>query len=332
MYNIHTHTFTLDAVPDRFLPFGLVRLLAKPRLSRRMVRWLRCLIPWSDMDVFDRYAAFLSTGSATRQSDIFLKLREQYPPDTKFVVLPMDMEYMGAGKVRQPYWNQVAELEQLHGNFPNQVIPFVAADPRRPDIVQHVKRCIEAHGFRGVKIYPPLGYAPYCRVLLQVFDFCQAAGVPVIAHCSRGGVYSRTMSRDECLQRTMPTNWAGVLRSFPQLKLCLAHFGGDAEFRKYTEARDSWTLDILELMQQYENVYADVSYVAANEWSHDTIKDLCSDPVTRDRVLFGTDYYMVQAAQKSEADYRFRLLQVLGPEAFARIADINPKRYLGEPD
>ena len=45
-----------------------------------------------------RMLAMAKYANYQSQSTTFEKLKNQYPPNTKFVVLPMDMEYMKAGK------------------------------------------------------------------------------------------------------------------------------------------------------------------------------------------------------------------------------------------
>ncbi|MGK7896407.1 MAG: hypothetical protein AB4372_23020 [Xenococcus sp. (in: cyanobacteria)] len=109
IHNCHTHIFTFQAVPERFLPFGLVRLLAKRKISRPIARWLNHLNPFSSDDLFDRYAAFLDIGTSSTQEDIFNGLQKFYPPDTRFVVLSMDLEHIDVGKSLQSFTGQLKE-------------------------------------------------------------------------------------------------------------------------------------------------------------------------------------------------------------------------------
>jgi hypothetical protein len=68
-----------------------------------------------------------------RQDNIFRRIKNQYPEGTGFVVLPMDMEFMGAGKVRKPYRKQMEELATIKASkpFSEIIYPFVFVDPRR---------------------------------------------------------------------------------------------------------------------------------------------------------------------------------------------------------
>jgi poly(A) polymerase Pap1 len=75
VHNCHTHIFTNRIVPAEFLPLGLVRVLSRRRVSRQVAKLLNWLNPFSDSDLFDRYAAFVEIGASKSQPDIFELLR-----------------------------------------------------------------------------------------------------------------------------------------------------------------------------------------------------------------------------------------------------------------
>ncbi|MGM0613064.1 MAG: hypothetical protein ACQESM_06120, partial [Bacteroidota bacterium] len=60
-YNVHIHTFKDEDVPRRFLPLGLVRILATKPGFRIVSKILNNLNPFSDKDTFDRYVKFVKT-------------------------------------------------------------------------------------------------------------------------------------------------------------------------------------------------------------------------------------------------------------------------------
>jgi len=75
-----------------------------------------------------------------KQYDIFRKLKNQYLNETGFVVLPMDMEFMGAGKLKSKgvYEQQMLELATIKGSpqYNDIFYPFVFVDPRRDKVGQ----------------------------------------------------------------------------------------------------------------------------------------------------------------------------------------------------
>ena len=63
------------------------------------------------------------------QGSIFSKLKDQYPPNTRFIVLPMDMGYMKAGKPNLKYPEQMEKLAELKEKYKNTFYPFVFIEP-----------------------------------------------------------------------------------------------------------------------------------------------------------------------------------------------------------
>lgn len=164
------------------------------------------------------------------QARIFGQLRDQYPNGTAFVVLPMDMEYMGAGKVRSrkqwgkingkkvdAYGYQMNELARMktYSRYKDLLYPFVFVDPRREKVDERtffsyhlesekvvlddcfIKDYIEDKGFSGFKIYPPLGYYPFDEVLLPLWKYAADNGIPIMTHACRGVIYYRGKKKKE---------------------------------------------------------------------------------------------------------------------------------------
>lgn len=147
------------------------------------------------------------------QARIYTKLKDQYPIGSGFIVLPMDMEYMEAGKLKPgySYHHQMRELLELKKKKQNQdtLFPFVFVDPRRlkaegPDHFDFkimsgqvilkdcfIKTFIEQHRFKGFKIYPALGYYPFDETLLPLWKYAADQGIPILTHCIRGTIFYR---------------------------------------------------------------------------------------------------------------------------------------------
>ena len=352
--NSHTHIFTFDHVPKNFLPFGLVRFFAKKNRSENFARFLSRLLPFSDQDVLDRFATFLEQGYEKQQSDILDSLMRFYPDGTRFVVLPMDMHYMGAGEPKEPYPEQMNTLLKMKSEpkYKDILLPFVFADPRRPGVTEHVKEYINQHGFSGIKLYPPLGYYPFDPRLDDIYAFAQEKQVPIITHCSHPVVFYKGKISKEMLKHpltgeilkkeknrkfadhwTHPSNYRHVLKKFPELKICFGHFGGSAEWINYynhtseEEYMSSWFYEIKCLMKEFKNVYADISYTASEEDLYPMFKLLFLDPLLRSKTLFGSDFYMARIEGK-EFKFSIALRTAIGEENFRQIAIENPQVFL----
>lgn len=340
--NCHIHTFTLAHVPARFLPAPLDLLLRTPYLWRPL-RWvLTYLNPFDDRDKYQRYTNFVRVASRRSQREIYEGILPRYPKGTRFVVLPMDMEYMGAGAAGSGLDAQHDELARLRDAFPDVLIPFAAVDPRRPDVLGMLRTLVEERSFRGIKVYPSLGYAPDHPVLMDVWRYAAARGLPVMAHCSRGGVRQRGLRVDALDQFTAPHRWQPVLTAFPTLRVCLAHMGGGHEWERYfADGRDetrplerqSWLGQILAMLRdgRYPGLYTDISYTlfAFARYAAPLAVFLTDERVAA-RVLFGSDYYMAEREREDERLLSMRLRSALGEASWWRLAEENPARYLGE--
>jgi hypothetical protein len=148
--------------------------------------------------------------------DIYYKLRSQYAPSTGFVILPMDMEFMDAGKLK-PEGDLAAQMSNLYDiktKHP-EAFPFIAVDPRRESaggkpflhwksegnkvILEDcfIREYLEEKEFSGIKIYPALGYYPFDEKLLPLWKYAADNGIPIMTHCIAGTIYYRGKKEKE---------------------------------------------------------------------------------------------------------------------------------------
>jgi predicted TIM-barrel fold metal-dependent hydrolase len=324
--------------------------------SRKRViqsNWLYDVLVWINPfpnDIFERLARFLKIAEQPTQLAVFREVELQYPEDrTMFVVLPMDMGFMDMGELAIPIEKQHEELLEMAQGSGGKIIPFYAADPRHPDIVERVKRSLGPNKFRGIKIYPNLGYKPNDPKLMQIYKHCIEEGFPVLTHCSPGGIWRYGVSRKERRANSEPGNYRDILETpgYRELKLCLAHFGGAEEWAKHLKGRvqqpeeEPWVRTIYDMLTsgRYPYLYADISYTVFTPKVSgleadliDYLKVLLSHPRVRERVLFGSDYYMVEQESVSEKEASLLLRSRLGDELYKQIAHFNPRRFLGIDD
>ncbi len=359
--NCHTHTFTHEHVPGNFAG-PVAGFLLRVGWIRRALLFLMRHLDTERRGKLTRYAQILHISyEYGSQEGIFKLVRSYYPRDTRLVVLPMDMELMNAGKVKEPIDVQHRQLAELRAKYPELVIPFAAADARHEDVVEKTKRLIEEQGFRGIKLYPPIGYHPNDPALRPLYDYAVEHRIPVMTHCSRpasvqyrgkptermridpqtGGRLS--LDREQLLTLfTDPDAYVPILDARPTLTLCLAHFGGAGDWEAFLDdpwdagsaaGKKSWLAKIMEMIKsgKYENLYTDISYtIFANEEYVYLLKVLLSDEKLSHRVLFGSDFYVVENAELEERRRSVRVRAVLGEELFQTIAHDNPRSYLGE--
>jgi len=339
MINIHIHTFKDCDIPVKFLPFGLVKVLKTKVGFFLLNNILQKINPFSNKDIFHRFSTFIKIGKGKSQEDILNMCADAYPKDTEFVVLPMDMAFMGAGRVPRPYEDQLIELETLSKKNTN-VLPFVHIDTRRSNYQEIFNICMKS-GFRGVKLYPPLGVFPYSNKFDAIYAHCEANHIPVLAHCTKHSVVyfkgSRSelllllrnsvlkvdtslKNRDLCDYFMHPENYRIVFEKFPKLKVCLAHFGSGNE----------WDKLIVSLISEYKTLFVDISYALfiQERWAYLKVLLLTNEDF-RNKCLFGSDWYM-DSVEGEEFQFSIQLRAYLGEELWTIITVDNPKKYLYE--
>jgi len=344
--NCHIHTFTEAHVPPAYPAPALAPLKALPGLLTAIGGALRLLgqEEWSDRVI--RLSRFQETGGARRQREILKLAMRQYPRGTRFVVLPMDMDHIGFGSARRDLRAQQDELAALAADpeFEGLVIPFATLFPENGGSVAEGRRAIERLGFRGLKLYPRLGFAPDHPVLMEeIYPMLLERGLPVISHCSRGGVKGRHVTRSRADRWTDPRAFLPVLERFPELRVCLAHFGGQRDWRRYIndgvdpsdrDARErNWLASILDLLRSgdWPGLWTDISYTIFDfDDCIPFLKVFSENERILSRTLFGSDFYMTRQKRLSERAVSVRLRTALGEDTFRRIAETNPAIWLGE--
>lgn len=191
-----------------------------------------------------------------------------------------------------------------------------------------------------------------------VYSICEKLQIPIIAHCSRGGfatyqkaicVSGHIMEKD--LQSVVPVNdfvlefdhdldhrnsmvyevcarlnhprlWELVLERYPNLKLDLAHWGGESS---------EWRGMITEMLRKYPNLYTDLA-CTEEKFFLDQVRDL-TDPTKeflREKVLYGSDYHILMLFSDSIDSYLKMFISNLPKSLWDKISITNPKRFLGE--
>jgi hypothetical protein len=247
--------------------------------------------------------------------------KEAPASENKGVLVDLSHERPNMVWVFQSYKRQYKDTLAAVKKNPWNIIPMFHYDPRRwckdsgfaldkknwtsgpwDEPFKYIATQKNAGVFIGFKMYPPLGYKPLDHRLPNLEKFyarCEAEGIPVLTHCSPGGMTTHeakfyyaldkadlkqqpsrivSCSYDPCTplgyffdNYVHPRNWRPVLMKYPKLKLCLAHFGG-AEWDEIGLASD-WVEEITNLCDpkivqgkngqgqeiRFENVYTDMS-------------------------------------------------------------------------
>ncbi|OMP74541.1 hypothetical protein BW716_34825 [[Flexibacter] sp. ATCC 35208] len=185
--------------------------------------------------ILGRYTNIVRFANYKDQFRVYDRLKKQYPPGTKFIVLPMDMRYMDAGRPVRDYYEQMSMLATIKRNH-EEVYPFVFIDPRRMkedgekffryriennQVVLEdclIKTYIEKEDFAGFKIYPALGYYPFDERLLPLWKYAADNGIPIMTHCIRGVIYYRGSKKKDWDRHPVFRHAEGSPLMLPQMK------------------------------------------------------------------------------------------------------------------
>lgn len=362
IHNCHAHAFTIDYIPKYFLSRFFPTSWAKKRLVAQIGSFLF-------KDKINRYQAFFYSALKENHLDVLGELVKYYPRTAKMVVLSVDFDYMDAGSCKYPFLSQIEHLKEAAETINEEygfrkIIPFLGVDPRRPGLLDLVKKYIEEKQFGGLKLYPGLGFFPNDDRLDPIYKYCEAHAIPITAHClpvnknhfrhkitadmlrqarEVSGFNEKYKKRKRLFAKYLnhPYWYGKVLDKFPKLKVNLAHFGGNEEWDKYLdEASDSeeedmnWYSLIRDLLKEHPNLYADISFTVHDRKLYPLLKNLLNSNYTRSpffspsqKILFGTDFYMLQKDYK-ERRFGIDLRGYLTDDEFWIIAEDNPKRFL----
>ena len=353
LIDIHSHFFNYEYIMDGYL--GLI-LPFNRQFLRFLAKTVKELGIELDIESLKNDANFIRMFRQSSMEEIFLK-RISYETDSIHVPLMMDTSMAVKGKMKRTIREQMEDLRDLRNKYPERILPFVSIDPNNPEAFQLFSDAFDSEKdfkFWGVKIYPCLGYLPSHPVLMKIFKICEECNIPIITHGSsvatkpkykKSHIYGLELDRDGKIVpvdkyvklRTKndwkffndPKNWIPVLEAYPNLRLDLAHFGGD-EFLKFGTLQRNWVVDIIDMLLsgKYPNLYTDFSYTLYDSRKYIKLKQLLLDnPKILDRVLFGTDFFMI-LLEGSFRVIRTNFITYMGEILMDKIGKTNNRKFL----
>jgi len=169
---------------------------------------------------------------------------------------------------------------------PDRLIGFAGIDPLEDGYLDQVAQ-LRSLRLDGVVISPAeQGYHPCHSAAMALYEKCQSMNLPIIV--LQGG---HRCVRDSMLEYAQPHLLDEVARSFPQLRLLIAHCGFP------------WTDQTLALIGKHRNVYAELSGVSAEPWLLYNVLLRGMHMGVLDRLLFGSDFPHQRPEQVIEVIY-----------------------------
>ncbi|WP_010277910.1 amidohydrolase family protein [Paenibacillus senegalensis] len=192
----------------------------------------------------------------------------------KTVLLPLDITTRHKGHIVS---NE--EVRQIVDLAPDRFIGFASVDPHRPDGVEVLDYAFKELGLSGLKLHPSKQhFYPQDDMLSPIYEKCIEYNKPIMFHAGM------TWEPDAPAKYSQPVHFEEVAIAYPQLRMCLAHFGWP------------WMHETIMLLLKYPNVYTDTSLLHM-----DNAKDFYEQIFTKNmgplwiernlnkKVMFGTN-------------------------------------------
>lgn len=194
---------------------------------------------------------------------------------------------------------------------------------------------MDSNFFAGIKLYPPLGFDPWptndigLDKVRFMYKCCCDKQIPITVHC---GHYSYDVAKDSN-ELTSPKKWKAVLKEYDQLKLNLAHFGQQIKrFTFFPETTTEWEQEIMQLIDEYPNVYTDFSMrgIYGDTYYQHLASLVKEHSRLKHKVLFGSDFMINLVDSDSYNDYlhKFTTTHCLTLDQKQHFCNTNPERFL----
>lgn len=189
---------------------------------------------------------------------------------------------------------------------------FAGLDPRRKGAFDLFKKSVFEFGFKGLKLYPPMGFCISAPELEPFWGFCADYKLPVLIHTGPS-------------VKVMHNEYGDLIRMYETLK---RH-----ENVSFILAHTGWKLknEELKIFLELKNVYYDVS--GFQKWHEDiaSFPFIYEEPFV-DKVLFGSDWPLFHAVNtiKRDIDWIKGMGTSVNNEAFNKVFYSNANRLLNE--
>lgn len=231
--NVHSHIFTMDNAPEKFLHLFLPGPIANAvdtATNTQAGVFLLSRIIKQFGEQGKRYSNFLKIGKSKDQLTVFEELILQHSDKSmEMVALTLNMNYMGIGETKSGFEGQIQQVIDIKKQYPDRLLIFLGVDPRWQNSSSNLRKVVEnyfetkvesggksIYPFVGIKIYPSTGFYAFDERLKETFEWAADNGVPVLTHTSYlGGIFNN--DKQSVIQNLNPVNpYTGSIYSKPE--------------------------------------------------------------------------------------------------------------------
>lgn len=206
---------------------------------------------------------------------IELVLRQMdYAGIDKYVLLGQDLTTVAGDTVISN-----DEILKIVNIYPDRFLGFASVDPHRDEAPEVLDYAFKHMNMLGLKLHPSKQkFYPADPKLFSIYEKCIEHNKPVIFHSGM------SWEPNTLLKYANPVNFEEVAVKFPNLRICLAHFGFP------------WIVETAALILKYDNMYADTSMLymdSPKDFFHQifttTMGPLWVDNNLKNKILFGSN-------------------------------------------
>lgn len=181
------------------------------------------------------------------------------------IVLALDAPYVGYVSGNDLVAAYVREA-------PTRLFGFASVDPNREDALQRLRHAVYELGLVGLKLGPIYqNFSPLDPRAMPLYALAEREGLPILWH--QGTSFVRKGPLEWC----DPVMLDSVARSFPNLKMIIAHLG------------HPWYAETACVVRKHPNLYADVSALGCRPWQFYNAMICACEYGVENKLLFGTD-------------------------------------------
>ena len=168
---------------------------------------------------------------------------------------------------------------------PARLVGFASVDPKLPDAISELDKAIGDLGLQGLKLGPIYQhFVPDDTAYWPLYARVQELDIPIMWH--QGTSF---MVPEGPLEASQPHRLDIIARTFPNIKMVIAHFGYP------------WPREVVALLRRHPHVYTDISVLANRPWFlYNALIDAL-EYGAEDKILLGSDYPAFTARETVEA-------------------------------
>lgn len=238
-----------------------------------------------------------------------------FPEIALWVLSPLDLSYLEPDDeypyMARSFRSNNEDVARLRDRFPDKITCFAYVDPRQADAAEVVHHWVGKEGFKGLKLYPPIGFYPDAPELEDFFRAIDELAIPILFHAGRVAPHPGLR-----MKYAHPVYLEGVAFTARRCKVIVGHAG------------NPWKPVTAALAGGVHNVYIDLttSGGADPEFIAQVLKNPSIGP---ERLVWGSDGIW-RAHQRLEAIQQNLSRAGASEEEVEMILGGNATRLLGE--